>query len=258
MELSVEVLKAAKFRGPVAFYDGAGGMARQDFQCIEEPRFGYFWQRQDRKDKGRQAYMVDGKEVADLDEACRLLALPVDPESPAEISKRSLAEFQASPPLNYGATRALSEARCNADAGPFGMVRAMMHRADHAWHVGINRLADKARTAGEEWPRWLYKTKSAAHESYRGMYLFAADREKDTGLVCAKAVRCRDCPILQEIDASYAEARANQKWPSAAEDSDVDAAKVWTCIGHILTTQADVMDGEFFTTESLSKSKGLF
>jgi hypothetical protein len=69
LDLSENGLKAAKFKGPVRFIDGRGGMARQDYQCVDEPRFGYFWQRNDRKDKGRQAYMVDGVEVADLAEA---------------------------------------------------------------------------------------------------------------------------------------------------------------------------------------------
>ena len=48
------------FRGPVRFYDGRKGMARQDYECVAEPRFGYSWQRENRQDKGRQFYTVDG------------------------------------------------------------------------------------------------------------------------------------------------------------------------------------------------------
>lgn len=151
-ELTPEALGKALFRGPVAFYDGAKGMARQDFECVAEPRFGYFWRRENRKDRGRQAYMVDGKEVADLAEACRLLAAPADPDSPRERMRRDSGEFHASPRLNYSATRALSEARCNADGGPFGMMRAWLHRAGNAYHQGINAFADAERQAGREWP----------------------------------------------------------------------------------------------------------
>jgi hypothetical protein len=148
LELTIEALKAAEFRGPVKFYDGRGGMARQDFECVAEPRFGYFWQRESRKDKGRQAYMVDGREVASLDEAVKLLALPPSPDSPDEKLKAWREEFMASPKLAGRATRANSEARCNADAGPFAMQRAWLQRADHPWHVGLNRFSDLEREAG--------------------------------------------------------------------------------------------------------------
>jgi hypothetical protein len=249
MNLTQEALAKAEFRGPTAFYDGRNGMAQQDFECVEEPRFGYSWRREDRNDHGRQFYTVDGREVVDLAEAGRLLALPANPDSPREVRRRSLDEFKASPCLNYGATRALSEARCNAAAGPFGTVRAWLQRADNAWHSGINHIADKEREAGREWPHWLYTVKSSAHEAYRLIYLFAADRKKDTGLLCAKGERCRDCPILKEIEATMVAARTKQPFPREIDDEDIDAAKGWTCIGHILTSNATVIDGAFLTTE---------
>jgi hypothetical protein len=250
MELTIENLSSAKFRGPVAFYDGRGGMARQDFECVDEPRFGYFWRRETRKDKGRQAYMVDGKEVTDLAEACKLLAHPPASDSPAETMRRSMEEFHASPKLNYGATRALSEARCNADAGPFGMVRAWMHRAENAWHRGMNAFSDSERKAGREFPSWVYDGKNAAHESSRAMYLFAADREKDTGLKCSLGITCRECPIFNQIEKSMTEARTQGPFAQAIEDSDIDAAKFWTCMSHILTTQDHrVIDGTFLSTK---------
>jgi hypothetical protein len=90
--VDIDDLKKAKFRGPVAFYDGARGMARQDFECVDNPRFGCFWRRENSKDKGRTAYMVDGCEVADLDEAARLLALPPDPDSPREKRNQRLRD----------------------------------------------------------------------------------------------------------------------------------------------------------------------
>lgn len=78
------------------------------------------------------------------------------------------------------------------------------------------------------------------------MYLFPADRAKDTGLRCALGTRVRDCPILAAIKAKMEAARAAENYPSAAEDHDVDAAMVWTCVGHILSSGARVTDGAFF------------
>jgi hypothetical protein len=249
IELTTEALGKALFRGPVAFYDYAKGGARQDFECVDEPRFGYAWKRETRSDKGRQYYMVDGKEVASLDEAARLLALPIDPESPAEIYRRHTDEFKFSPKLNYGATRALSEARCNADGGPFGMIRAWLHRSENAWHGGMNAWSDIERKAGREHPSWIYRVKSAAHETSRAMYLFDADRKEDTGLRCALGMKCRDCPILKPIEQSMIDARMRAPFPREVEDFDIDAAKVWVCIGHILSEGSDVIDGAFFRTK---------
>src|SRR4051812_38086158 len=118
-------LRQATFRGPVRFLDGRKGMAQQDFECIAEPRFGYSWRRENRQDGGRQFYTVDGREVADFEEAARLLSEPAAEDSPAERARRSIDAFKASPKL-LGATRALSEAQCNVSVGPFGTVRAWL------------------------------------------------------------------------------------------------------------------------------------
>lgn len=241
MTYTAEGLKNLEFRGPVRFSDGSAGWAQQDFECISEPRFSYAWQREDYKDKtGRQFYMVDGKQVKDLDEAAALLNAPVDPESPAEVWKRGIAEFGASPSVRY--TRALSEARCNAEVGPFGQVRAFVERASGAWHGGINKVSDDARKAGEEWPRWLYGIKSATYEMFRLMWLWEADRKRDTGLKCALGVRCRDCSILKTIEASMIAEREPRGilGPKEIWDKDIDAAKTLTCIGHVLGTAPDL------------------
>ncbi len=251
-DLTPETLAKANFRGPVRFYDGAKGWARQDWECVDEPRFTYAWQREHSKDKGRQFYMVDGNEVADFAEAARLLALPPPPDSPDELRKAEIDEFQFSPKLAGRPTRALSESRCNGDAGPFGTVRAWLQRADHGWHVGINRLAEKETKAGKDWQLWLYNAKSAANESYRAMYLFAADRVKDTNLKCALGTRCRDCPILQEIEAALiAERRGPPPFgPKEIDDADIDAVKYWTCMGHVLTTDhQQIYDGMVLSTK---------
>ena len=241
MTYTAEGLKGLEFRGPVRFSDGSAGWAQQDFECISEPRFSYAWQREDYKDRtGRQFYMVDGKEVKDLEEAAALLNAPADPESPTEVWKRHRDEFDRSPKVRY--TRALSEARCNAEVGPFGQVRAFMERAGSAWHGGINQVSDNARKAGEEWPRWLYSMKSASYEMFRLMWLWEADRKRDTGLTCALGVRCRDCSILKTIEASMIAEREPRGilGPKEIFDKDIDAAKTLTCIGHALGTAPDL------------------
>lgn len=250
LELTEESLKAAKFKGPTAFYDGAKGMAQQDFECVDEPRFGYAWRRENSKDRGRQFFMVDGKEVADLAEASRLLALPEDPDSPRACLRRIFEESKASPRLNYGASSALNQAQCNASAAPFGTVRAWLQRSDNAWHGAINDYSDSIRDPENPsfWPRWLYNAKHSMHETYRGMYLFEHDRKEDTGLKCALGKKCRACPILQTIERSMIESRERRPFPSAVEDSDIDAAKVATCIGHILQTDTGgIVDGGFWS-----------
>lgn len=94
IELTVEALKAAKFRGPTVFGDGAKGMAFQEHVCVDEPRFGYTWRRENRKDRGRTFYTVDGDEVS-LEEACKRLALPPDPNSRAEKMRVYMEERRA-------------------------------------------------------------------------------------------------------------------------------------------------------------------
>lgn len=234
-------LRALKFRGPVKFADGHAGWAQQDFECISEPRFAYAWQRQSYDDKrGRQFYLVDGREVKDLAEAADRLNAPAPADSPAEIIKRDIAEFRASPSL--GTTRALSEARCNADVGPFGQMRAFMHRAGDTWHGGINAVSDAARKEGADWPRWLYSVKSAAYEMHRLMYLWKADRKEDTDLRCALGHKCRDCGILQKIEAAFEADRKRDGilGPKELWDEDIDAAKTLTCIGHVIGTAPDL------------------
>lgn len=248
--MDATVLKEMKFRGPVRFLDGRKGMAQQDFEAVDNPRFGYSWRREDRKDRGRQFYTVDGKEVANLEEAAKLLAVPPDLESPHEVYKRRVDEFKASPKLTYGASRAQNEAEMNASAGPFGTVRAWMQRAGHAYHVGINRYADTQRQEGFDSYRWLYDAKSGAHEAYRLIYLFESDRKENTGMVCALGKRCRECPILQTIERAMIEERDNPKWPRGIEDDDIAAAKAWTCIMHVMHEKAHPIDGTFIANKN--------
>jgi hypothetical protein len=230
--IDVHTLSKGKFRGPVRFYDGRKGMAQQDFESGDEPRFGYAWRREHSQDKGRTFYMVDGKEVADLEEAARLLASPPDPESPAEQMRR---EFEDRGPAVNGCYNAKAEARCNADVGAFAMVRASLQRVGNPWHNGINRYSEEERAAGREFPHMLYNAMSSAHEAYRLMYLWKRDRKADTHLECRLGVKCRECPILRNVEQACVDRRdAERLGTPDLSDDDIDMAKTWTCITHML------------------------
>jgi hypothetical protein len=45
------------------------------------------------------------------------------------------------------------------------------------------------------------------------------------------------------------EARTNERFPREIDDADIDAAKAWTCVGHVLATEARVIDGAYLTTK---------
>jgi hypothetical protein len=222
-------------------------MAQQDFECIAEPRFGYTWRRETREDGGYQFYTVDGCEVTDLDEAACLLAAPPDAEGPRTGRPREIGKLEASPKLKHGATRALSEAKCNVNAGPFGTIRAWLKRIDTAWHQGINTYTESQRKAGAKFDdySWLHDAKRSVHEAFRLIYLFADDRKTDTELVCALGARCRECPILVSIEAAMIKARDNPRSAIDIDDADIAAAKAWTCISHILRSGTRPYDGVF-------------
>lgn len=243
-------LQAMVFKGPVRFYNMGGGGARQDFEAVDEPRFGYTWEMAKRRDGAaqRKFYTVDGREVADLEEAAKLLALPEPEDSPRAVYRRRIAEYFEEPKTtNF--MRAGNEAEGNWRAGPFAMMKAFTTRASSAWHCGINKYAEALRLDGQHLPHphWLYKVKDAAYEASRLMALFAMDRKKDEDLRCALGKRCRDCPILQTIEAHMV-ADKNTRLSRGVEEWDIDAAKTWTCIGHILHERIDIFDGGFIST----------
>lgn len=244
MTYEVEALEKMRFRGPVRFYDGRKGMAQQDFQAVDEPRFGYSWRREEYADKGRQFFTVDGDEVADLADAARKLAEPPSPDSKLEVLRRYAEETHKAPRIG-GCYNALSEARSNASAGPFGQVRAFIQRADHSWHVGMNRYSETERAAGNAFPHWLYNVKSAAHEMYRLMYLWESDKATDTNLRCMLGVKCRDCGILQAVEGAMREEQISERpFKRDITDDDIKAAKVMTCLGHMLQTAPGEYMGE--------------
>jgi hypothetical protein len=248
--VTADILAKAKFRGPVRYSDGRNGMAQQDHECVDNPRFGYSWRRESRKEKGRVFYTVDGVEVGSLDEAARHLLRDPDPQSPRERMKALLAEG----PAERQRRHAEMDGEHFMRDGPFGMLMASYTRSNNAWHSGINRYSDTLRERGEPFPHWLYAVKSGTYEMARVMRLFAADRMKDTGLKCALGKACRECEILATIEATMEERRTSPMGilpPSDIDDSDIDAAKAMTCVGHVLSsdTEIHVAEGIVWTKE---------
>lgn len=248
--VTADILAKAKFRGPVRYADGRNGMARQDHECVDNPRFGYSWKRDNRQEKGRIFYTVDGVEMPDLETAARHLLAEPDPDSPREVMRRYMSASPEERQLRhagYDAERFMRD-------GPFGMLMASYERMNNAWHGGINRYSDILRGRDEKWPQWLYATKSSVFEMARVMRLFQSDREADTGLRCALGKRCRGCEILKTIETTMEEARTKPAGilpPRDIDDSDIDAAKALTCVGHVLTSdkQIHVAEGIVWTKE---------
>lgn len=247
---TADILAKAKFRGPVRYADGRNGMAQQDYECVDNPRFGYAWRRDNRKDKGCVFYTVDGVEMPDLETAARHLQSEPNPDSPREVLRRFMSET----PAERQARHAQMDAEQFMRDGPFGMLMASYARSENAWHNGINRYSDILRKRGAPHPSWLYATKSSVFEMSRLTKLFAADRKADTGLKCAMGNACRGCEILKTIEATMEERRTEPMGmlpPRDIDDSDIDAAKALTCIGHVLTHRSDihVAEGIVWTKE---------
>lgn len=126
---------------------------------------------------------------------------------------------------------------------------------DHAWHVAINRHSDEQREAEKEWPRFMYDAKHASQEVKRLALLFEHERNGklaktfrwcsccadskhvvDNHLTCCLGTECRKCPHLVALE----------KAKLTAEQ--IDEAKAWTCVAHILVNGGDVMGEGFVTT----------
>jgi hypothetical protein len=52
------------------------------------------------------------------------------------------------------------------------------------------------------------------------------------------------------------EARNDSRWPKDIDDQDIDAAKAWTCVSHILSERGEVMDGVFVVNNRDREERG--
>lgn len=111
----------------------------------------------------------------------------------------------------------------------------------HNWHVSINRHATIQRELGRPWPSYMYEGKSAAGELPRLIKLFALERTgqlpkihrqcsrsqheqiENNHLTCGLGMKCKECPELMALDSI-----------KDATPDDIDTAKAWTCVAHIL------------------------
>lgn len=257
INLTVDAIREAKFRGPIRFADGRNGMAQRDFESVDEPRLGYAWRRENRKDKGRQFYTVDGSEVASIEEAIAKLMEPPAHDSLREIEKRYFEE-RKDWPVTEGHMRVPDAARNFADAGPFATLAAWYGRVENAYHQGINKWNDSERGAGREFVHWPYNAKTSLFETKRGLLLFERDAASDTGLKCALGTKCRSCPILTTIKDQMDAAKLGP-FSRDYDETDVNAVKVWTCIAHILQTRPnEFFDGGFFSTKEDREDRSFF
>jgi hypothetical protein len=137
------------------------------------------------------------------------------------------------------------------------------HSLDHEWHVALNRYNRDLRSDSKH---WMYEAKRAADEVPRLTRLFRLEREgglrkthrqcshqdpvpvEDNHLTCCLGVECRKCPHLLALD------------KMKAEPEQIDEAKAWTCMGHILTQQdhVDTSEGYVLTTDDRMFWTGLY
>ncbi len=132
------------------------------------------------------------------------------------------------------------------------------HRIDHEWHVAINRHSDSTRDAGKPWEsmRFMYEAKKAHGEARRLPLLFAMERKgelarthrqcsmqppvpvEDNHLTCCLGVECRKCEHLSALDSAK------------LTPEQIDEAKSWTCIAHIISKGGDTAnEGYILTTD---------
>lgn len=130
----------------------------------------------------------------------------------------------------------------------------------HRWHVAINQFMfhgpDPKWTRDFSQHRWMYDAKTAVDEVPRLRMLFEMERTgklrqvhqqcshsapepiPENVLTCCLGVKCRECPALQGLD----------KMEGAPEE--IDTAKAWTCVAHILSKGGDVAgEGYILTTD---------
>lgn len=127
----------------------------------------------------------------------------------------------------------------------------------HSWHVAINGFhypKDGGPPIAEH-SRWMYQAKEAAQEVKRLPLLFKREREGTlpklhrqcshseavpvvkNELTCCLGVKCAICPQLLALNAM-----------EAALPEDIDQAKAWTCVAHIISKGGDIAGEGFILT----------
>lgn len=135
------------------------------------------------------------------------------------------------------------------------MNRERLREWGYPWHYALNGYMTARREAGEKPPHlhWMYEAKSLAEEAMRLPLLFERERKgelagshqqcshsepepiPDNHLRCCLGTECRKCPHLLALE--HEDLTGEQ----------LDLAKSWTCISHILHTCGG---GEFYVDTS--------
>lgn len=124
----------------------------------------------------------------------------------------------------------------------------------HEWHVAVNAHAQACREGGQEWPRFMYEAMDARHEVPRLTAIIGMERRgeltrthqqcsltpvepvADNHLSCCLGVECRKCPHLLALDSAK------------LTPEQIDEAKAWTCVSHILMSGGDTANEGFLLT----------
>ncbi len=137
-------------------------------------------------------------------------------------------------------------------AGPSLQIK---HPASHEWHVSVNAHQSALRAAGKDTAHFMYDAMSAAHETHRLALLFADERKEtlrtshracsqqdataieSNYLKCCLGVKCAECPHLVALNSMQ-----------RATPEQIDVAKAWTCVAHILSSGGD-LSGEGYVLD---------
>lgn len=128
--------------------------------------------------------------------------------------------------------------------------------SNHEWHVALNVY----NQVGGDFRHWMYEAKTASSEIDRLKLLFKREREgglpkvhrqcsfseeekvEDNHLTCCIGTECRQCPHLLALETK------------GLTGPDLDNAKAWTCVSHIMHTigsgvSLDTSEGYILTTD---------
>lgn len=128
-------------------------------------------------------------------------------------------------------------------------------RMDHEWHVAINAYTFPNLIGKADYPSFMYEAKSAKDEIRRLPYLFKMEREGNlptehqqcsrkapvpipkNELTCCLGVKCASCLHLKALEAAK------------ITPEQLDQAKAWTCVTHVLMSGGDhAKEGYILTT----------
>ena len=127
---------------------------------------------------------------------------------------------------------------------------------NHEWHVAINKHSDKEKRKGKDWPRFMFEAKTAADELPRLEQLFKLDREgklpdyhkqcsmsekqaiDGNCLTCCLGVKTNECQHLLSLEKI-----------KRSSLEDIDAAKAWTCVTHIISSGGDTLREGYILTK---------